>query len=1003
MQYSQHTKEKPAKYRSYSVGDTYGNYCFTKIASIEEISCTLLELEHIPSRATILQIARDDPENLFCLSFKTLPSSNNGVAHILEHIVLCGSKHFPVKDPFFSMHRRSLATFMNALTGSDFTCYPASSQLEKDFYNLLEVYIDAVFHPLITQESFWQEGHRFTLDSKDNLQIEGVVFNEMKGSMSRIETRLWNFIMQNLLSDTPYRYDSGGTPEEIPNLTREELIAFHKKYYDPSRCLFFFYGDIPIEKHLQYLEEKILHSATHKPPLPDLPKQKEYPKSKYIEGNFPIQKNESNESLDKQSYIAFTWLAMPIQNQEDLLALNVIDSILMSNDASLLCHALLQSGYCRQAYSQMDAEMSEIPYIIICRGCNTKDRDNLEKIVFSTIRSAIEKGFEQSDIDTALHQLEIERTEINRGFGPFGLNLFMKAGLLQQHRCDPEIGLKIHELFTNLLEKVKDPSYLPSIAQKYFIENNHYLCTTFAPDPGLQGREIAEEKAFLEKIQEKMSREDYEDLRKNAIALEEYHKKMKEQDISCLPIITPRDIPKSPMDFPLDSEKIGNMEIFCHKNFTNHFVYFNYTFTLPTLPISAIPYLSLFTGLLTSLGTQGKTYEKQLGEIEAYTGGIGAGIAIYAPMQDSTLLEPTFNIRGKSLFRNREKAFALCKEFITASRFDEERRIREVIFQIHTELRQHLQSHPLAFATLDALSPLSDIMFLQELMQGVSYYHTIHGIASSFSTKEDTLYEHLYQFQKSVLHGCDPHLILSVDKPDYAILQKELLRQEWPSKEFTPWKPLAKRQNRRTHLGRLIASQVAYNVFAIPTISDNHPDIPLIHLATKIMENTTLHPLVREQGGAYGSGAIINGGLGIFYFYSFRDPNVAKTASAFITTLQNIAEQKFTQKDIAEATLSLIQRFDTPVSPSAKAEIAYGWKRAGKSFAYRKKYRDTILSASGSDIARAVKTHLLSHIKSGIFVSYAGGTLLEQSASALDALGISIEIKTISDKDSISG
>lgn len=998
MQYSQRTKEEPTKYRSYSVGDTYGNYRFTKIAPIEEICSTLIELEHTPSKATILQIARKDPENLFCLSFQTLPNSNDGVAHILEHIVLCGSKHFPVKDPFFSMHRRSLATFMNALTGSDFTCYPASSQLEKDFYNLLEVYIDAVFHPLITQESFWQEGHRFTLSSNNALQIEGVVFNEMKGSLSRVETRLWHFIMQHLLSDTPYRYDSGGTPQEIPNLTREQLIAFHKKYYDPSRCLFFFYGDIPIEKHLQYLEEKILHSASPKPLLPDLPKQKQPPISKYIAGSFPVQKTES---LDKQSYIAFTWLTMPIQNQEDLLALSIIDSILMSTDASLLCHALLQSGYCRQAYSEMDAEMSEIPYIIICRGCDVKDRDSLEKIVFSTITDAIQNGFKKSDIDTALHQLELDRTEINRGFGPFGLNLFMRAGLLKQHRCDPEIGIKIHELFTNLLEKVKDSSYLPSIAKKYLIENRHYLCTTFAPDINLEAREIAAEKAFLHKIEEEMSAEDYEKLRENALTLEQYHKKMKQQNISCLPTITTSDIPKNPTDFSMYCEQIGNMHLFCHHNFTNHFVYFNYTFALPSLPISEFPYLSLFTGLLTALGTEGKTYKRQLKEMEAYTGGIDAGIAIYAPLQDPTLLEPTFNIRGKCLFRNRQKALALCKEFITASRFDEKARIHEVVLQIYTELRQHVQNHPLAFATLDALSPLSDIMFLQELMQGISYYHTIHAIATSFSTKADMLYEHLYELQKSVLHGCDPDLIISMDKPDYEVFQTELLTQSWPSKKFTPWKPFAKKQKAKIHIGRVIASQVAYNVYAMPTISDNHPDMPLLHLATKIMENTTLHPLVREQGGAYGSGAVINGALGTFYFYSFRDPNVAKTASAFITTLHNISEQKFTQKDITEAILTLIQKFDTPVSPAVKAEIAYGWKRTGKNFAYRKKYRDTILSASASDIARAVKTHLLSQIESGIFVSYAGQSLLEQSSSMLEAISMPIKIKTISEKITI--
>lgn len=995
MQNSQNIKESPTKYRSFAVGDTYGNYVFKKISPIEEICCTLIELEHLPSKATILQIATKDPENLFCLSFQTLPSSNNGVAHILEHIVLCGSKKFPVKDPFFSMHRRSLATFMNALTGSDFTCYPASSQIEKDFYNLLEVYLDAVFHPLITVESFWQEGHRFTLDNQDNLQIEGVVFNEMKGSLSRIETRLWNFIMQHLLSDTPYRYDSGGTPEEIPSLTREELIAFHKKYYDPSRCLFFFYGDIPIEKHLRYLEDTILYKATAKPALPTLPKQSQTPKSKYIHGTFPIQ---NSESLERQSYIAFTWLTVSIQNQIDLLALSIIDSILMATDASMLCHALLQSNYCRQAYSQMDAEMAEIPYAIICRGCDAKDRDHLEKIVFSTLKTAIAKGFTKFDIDTALHQLEMERTEINRGFGPFGLNLFMRAGLLKQHRCDPEIGIKIHQLFAEILEKVKDPTYLPAIAKKYLVDNPHYLCATFVPDSTLEAKEIAIEKEFLQKTQESMSPEDYENLRLNALALAEHHQKLKAQDISCLPTIAIEDIPRNPIDFPLHYEKIGNMELFCHHNFTNHFLYFTYTFDLPNLSAHTFPYLGLFTSLLTSVGAAGKTYENQLKEIEKYTGGIDAGISFYAPLSNPKALDPIFNIRGKCLFRNREKALSLCKEFITAPRFDEKKRIRDVILQIDTELKQHLQGHPLAFATLEALAPLSDAMFLQELMQGISYYHIIHDIVS---TESNAFYEHLDELQKNVLHGCSPDLIVSIDKPEYAILQKELQMESWPSfsGRISPWNARVDRKKEKDHLGRIIASQVAYNLFALPTISDNHPDLPYLHLATTIMENTSLHPLVREQGGAYGSGAVINGALGVFYFYSYRDPNILKTANAFITTLHNLAEGKFTQKDITEATLTLIQRFDTPISPSAKSEIGYGWKRIGKSFAYRKRYRDTVLSASSSDVARAVATHLLPEIKKGVFVSYAGEALLQQSSSGLDTLGMPIKIKNLSEKN----
>ncbi|HNA62978.1 MAG TPA: insulinase family protein, partial [Rhabdochlamydiaceae bacterium] len=292
----------------FQVGERYKDFLVQKVVKLDELQATLLELEHVHSGAIVMQIENDDPENLFCLSFQTLPSSSNGVAHILEHTVLCGSRKFPVKDPFFAMTRRSLNTFMNALTGADFTCYPAASQVEKDFYNLLDVYLDAVFHPHLRRESFLQEGHRLELTNPKDLNSplvwKGVVYNEMKGAMAPADTRLWHTMMAALVPDLTYSHVSGGDPAVIPSLTYEELIHFHETYYHPSRCLFFFYGNLPLKHHLDFIEERVLKSATQLAPLPALPRQKRFKHPLIREGSYPV----SEDDVENMTMTAWGWL-----------------------------------------------------------------------------------------------------------------------------------------------------------------------------------------------------------------------------------------------------------------------------------------------------------------------------------------------------------------------------------------------------------------------------------------------------------------------------------------------------------------------------------------------------------------------------------------------------------------------------------------------------------------------------------------------------------------------
>ena len=345
-----------------TVGDRYGHFVVTRLKEIPEIQSTLIELEHEPTGAQILQIANDDDENLFNLSFRTHPAKSNGVAHILEHTVLCGSRKFPVRDPFFSMSRRSLNTFMNALTGPDFTCYPASTQVTKDFYNLLEVYLDAVFHPTLSKLSFLQEGHRLEFlkpdDPNSPLVFKGIVFNEMKGAMASPDARLSEAIMQALYPDLTYGFNSGGEPHEIISLTYEELKAFHAKFYHPSRCLFYFYGNLPIEKHLDFLQKHALDKVAKQPPLPFLPAQPRFSSKVTVKCPYPIYEEEE---IAKKSLVGMAWLTCSILDQEELLALTVLDVVLSGTDAAPLKMALLKSGLCKQADSSIETEMSDIP------------------------------------------------------------------------------------------------------------------------------------------------------------------------------------------------------------------------------------------------------------------------------------------------------------------------------------------------------------------------------------------------------------------------------------------------------------------------------------------------------------------------------------------------------------------------------------------------------------------------------------------------------------------
>jgi Zn-dependent M16 (insulinase) family peptidase len=967
-------------------GEAYGDFVVTKSLPLHELNCVIKELQHLPSGAQIMHIGNDDPENLFCLSFQTFPSSSNGVAHILEHTVLCGSRKFPVKDPFFSMSRRSLNTFMNALTGSDFTCYPAASQVEKDFYNLMEVYIDAVFHPELKRLSFLQEGHRLEFaDSKDpntSLEFKGIVFNEMKGNLASADTRLWHALMAALTPDLPYAYNSGGDPKEIPNLTYPQLIAFHETYYHPSRCLFFFYGDLPLKKHLDFISEKALKNVPKLLPIPPLPRQKRFSSPLQKEMRYPVSENEE---LSHRTMVAFGFLTTPLVDQEDVLALTVIDSILMETDASPLKAALLETKLCIHADAYMDPEMSEVPYAIVCKGCDPENIDKLENALKKALVSIAEQGIATHLIEAAIHQLEINRLEITGDHAPFGLTLFMRSALAKQHGCDPENSLLVHALFEKLLAKTKDPNYLPNFIKKYFLNNPHCVRIVMHPDPHLSSEETKQENQRLQEIRKSLSEKAIAEIIKQSQDLILYQRQTEQQSLDCLPKVTLEDVSPIVRDFPLKHYLHGNLNIYHHDCFTNHIVYVDVIFDLPHIDDADLPLVHLLASLIPEIGSGSRNYAQNLEYLQAHTGGIGASCALHLQTDDSKMARPSFHLRGKALHRKMDKLFTLMRDTLSKPRFDEKKRIEELVMQLRDAQLNRLNRQAMRYAIQLALSGFSPASHISEAWYGLRYFKAIEHLSKTLPKNLNQFIDKLLSLKEQLFTFHDPHLVLSCPKEMLQEIQYNGfygLADFVSQTSFAPWKldfpvqPILSQ-------ARTIASQVAFNAEAFKTVTYLHPFAPALTVATALFDNKILHRRIREQGGAYGCGATYSSALGNIHFHSFRDPHITASLRTFHDAIDEISAGHFTDQDLEEAKLGIIQQFDVPISPGSRALTAYSWLRDGKTKEMRQEFRNRLLSLTSKDLKRAVESELLPKKDHGVIVSFAGKDLLDKENALL--------------------
>lgn len=970
--------------------DIYKSFKLTRITPLRELNAVLKEVCHLPTGALILYIGNDDQENTFSLSFQTLPKDSKGAPHILEHTVLCGSKKYPVKDPFFAMMRRSLNTFMNALTGSDFTCYPASSENQKDFYNLLKVYIDAVFHPELKQLSFKQEGHRLEFENPEDpntpLVIRGIVYNEMKGAMNSGPSRMHETLFEALYEVPPYGVNAGGDPKEIPNLTYEELLNFHKTFYDVSRCLFFFYGNIPLETHLDFLENELTFEKKSLPALPKIEKVKRWSFPKQIDGFYPASIEDCKPD---KSLISFGWLTTSIKDQEESLALDVLEIILLDNDAAPLKKALLKSRLVKTVSSYLDNDLSEIPFIINLQGCKREDSEKILEIILNTLKEILQKGIPQKAIVSALHQLEFSRSEISGDHHPFGLSLFMRSALLKQHGGDPLKGLLIHSLFESLREKAKNnPSYFLDLINKYLLNNPHRVLVTLNPSHTLEEEEEKEEKETLNLIQKKLSSQEKENIVNQAKELKEFQRRQENQEIDVLPKIELSDVSKTARVLPLGKMEFERFDLYTHTSFTNKISYVDLIFDTPSLTKEEIFYTRLLTLLLPQIGTSELTYDEILEKTQAATGGIACYGTLFLDALDKNKFTFSVGLKGKALDRNIQEMFSLFHQMLTSPDFSDKKRIEEILSKHSTTLESHFNQAALGYAKSISASTINTPSAISDLFSGFEYYNFIKKIKDFKGAQFDEIIKQLHLIHQKVFSQQKFDLLLSAEKEMQEKLIEENFFNFFSSKndqresDQSTWDIKPSTSILKEHK---ISSPVAFIAKTIETVFYSHEDAPLLNLASHLFENLSLHKKIREEGGAYGGGATCNTMSGLLSFYSYRDPHIKSTLSAFKESVQLIAEGKFSLQDLEEAKFEMFQQMDAPLSPSIRTMIAYSWGKEGKTTALRQAFRDRLFAATKEQVVSAIKKWVLPKIDLSEPVIFAGKALLERESTELSS------------------
>ncbi len=961
---------------------------FTLLRSktVDSLNIVVEEYQHNATGAQHIHLSSDNPENVFLVALRTVPQDSTGVAHILEHTALCGSKKYPVRDPFFMMTRRSLNTFMNAFTSSDWTAYPFASVNRKDFSNLMDVYLDAVFFSRLDPLDFAQEGHRLEFaeagNSKSELTFKGVVYNEMKGAMSSTTSQLWQTLGKYLHPDTTYHFNSGGEPDNIPNLSYEQLVSFYKSHYHPSNAIFMTYGNIPAHEHQVKFEEQALKEFKRLDKFIDVPDEQRLYAPVRVSEAYPLAESEIT---DNKTHVVIAWLLGPSANIDESLCAQLLSSILLDNSASPLLQALETTslGSSPSALTGLDDSQKELSFMCGLEGCTVDGAPAVEELVLKTLANIAENGVDQAEIEASLHQLELHLREVGGDGHPYGLQLILSGLTAATHRGDPVSMLDVDTALSTLREAVKDPDFIKTQVTNLIINNNHRVTLSLTPDSEMAARKDAAEAARLASIKAKLTEQQTQAIIDNAAAL--IKRQEQEDDESILPKVTLDDVPadEAYLDGTTATLAKSGEQLSKYSVGSNGLVYQQIIIDLPQLSASSSEHLSHYTACVTEVGVADKDYLDAQRWQASVSGSFSAYGSIRNHVGDIHQTNSFITFSGKALTRNHSGLCELMDATIKNARFDEHSRIQELISQIRDSREQSVTGSGHALAMTAASAGMCATALRSHNVGGLESIRKIKSLHDSIqdSNKLSEFCDELASIHSIIGSAPRRHLLIG-----------EAEQQEQLEKIYTRYFDQASTAssieaykldpvNTTINQAWLTNSQVNFCAKAYPTVPMTHPDSAPLVILGNVLRNGFLHRTIREQGGAYGGGAGQDNNIAAFRFYSYRDPRLEETLNDFDKSIDWILNSKLEWQSVEEAILGVVSGIDKPDSPSGKAKRFYHADLHGRTLELRQQYRERILGTTIEDLRRVAETYLQpKHASTAIISDYSN----EAQAKALN-------------------
>lgn len=915
-------------------------------------------LRHRKSGARVVYIENDDNNKVFSIGFRTPPSDSTGVPHIMEHSVLCGSRNFPAKDPFVELVKGSLNTFLNAMTYPDKTVYPVASCNDQDFQNLMHVYMDAVFYPNIYEheEIFRQEGWSYQLDSaEDKLKYNGVVYNEMKGAFSSPEGVLDRVILNTLFPDTSYANESGGDPEVIPELTYEQFLDFHRKYYHPSNSYIYLYGDMDIEEKLQWLDQEYLGKYDREPVDSRIRFQEPFAEMQEKVIPYSIASEESEED---NTYLSYNKVVGTSLDKELYLAFQILDYALLSAPGAPLKKALTDAGIGKDIMGSYDNGIYQPIFSVIAKNANEEQKEEFIQVIEDVLRASVKNGIDTKAIEAGINYYEFRYREADFGNYPKGLMYglqMMDSWLYDEEK--PFIHIEALDTF-EFLKKQIGTGYYEELIQKYLLDNPHGAIVIVTPEKGRTARMEAELEEKLQKYKESLTAEEVEAFVQKTQALEAYQSEPEsEENLEKIPVLKREDISREIEPIINEEMTLAGVPVIFHEIETNGIGYVDVLFDMSLVEEQDLPYVGILQSVLGIIDTERYDYGTLFNEINVNTGGIGTSLELYNDVTNirEKAFKATFEIKGKALYGKLPVAFDMMREILMESKLDDGKRIREILAMLKSRLLMKFQSSGHVTAVLRAQSYASPAAKLKDMTNGIAFYETVSYIEEHFEEEKEKLSEKLIDLSKKLF--CGDNMMLSYTAAREGLEGLEEMVEKLKNSLHTRTAEEDKRcviHCEKKNEGFKTASKVQYVAKAGNFIDQGVAYTGALQILKVIMSYDYLWQNIRVKGGAYGCMSNFNR-IGEGYFVSYRDPNLKRTLDVYDGVVDYLKNFTVSERDMTKYIIGTMSGIDQPMTPASKGERSMNLYMNKVSAEMIREERNQILDAEQDDIRALYK------------------------------------------------